>query len=91
MRISPGGAHRMVRSASAVEDAQPAATNVMGAQYPRVLPDHSVAFQLKAPKANSVDVDISGKKFAMTKRRGWRLERDHAATGRGVPLLRARC
>lgn len=53
--------------ASAVEDAKPASTNVMGAQYPRVLPDHSVAFQLKAPQAQSVDVDITGKKFPMTK------------------------
>ena len=57
-RRSPEG-----ERASAVEDAKPATTNVMGAQYPRVLPDHSVAFQLKAPNAQSVDVDISGKKF----------------------------
>lgn len=53
--------------ASAVEDARPAATNVMGAQYPRVLPDRSVAFQFKAPDAQSVDVDITGKKFPMTR------------------------
>jgi enterochelin esterase family protein len=53
--------------ASAVEDAKPATTNVMGATYPRVLPDRSVAFQLKAPSAQSVDVDITGKKFPMTR------------------------
>jgi len=53
--------------ASSVEDAKPATTNVLGAQYPRVLPDHSVAFQLKAPQAQSVDVDITGKKFPMTR------------------------
>ena len=53
--------------ASAVEDAKPATTNVMGAQYPRVLADHSVAFQLKAPSAQSVDVNITGKKFSMTR------------------------
>jgi para-nitrobenzyl esterase len=53
--------------ASAVEDAKPAATNVMGAQYPRVLSDRSVAFQFKAPNAQSVDVDITGKKFPMTR------------------------
>jgi para-nitrobenzyl esterase len=53
--------------ASAVEDARPATTNVMGAQYPRVLPDHSVAFQFKAPSAQSVDVDITGKRFPMTR------------------------
>jgi enterochelin esterase family protein len=39
----------------------------MGAQYPRVLPDHSVAFQFKAPSAQAVDVDITGKKFPMTR------------------------
>jgi para-nitrobenzyl esterase len=53
--------------ASAVEDAKPATTNVMGATYPRVLPDRSVAFQFKAPSAQSVDVDITGKKFPMTR------------------------
>jgi enterochelin esterase-like enzyme len=53
--------------ASSVEDAKPAATNVLGATYPRVLPDHSVAFQFKAPEAQSVDVDITGKKFPMTR------------------------
>ncbi len=59
---SPEGAQ-----ASAIEDARPATTNVMGAQYPRVLPDRSVAFQLKAPDANSVAVEISGKRYAMTR------------------------
>ena len=50
-----------------LEDAVPASTNVMGAQYPRVLWDNRVAFQLKAPKANSVAVDIGGKQYAMTR------------------------
>ena len=53
--------------ASSIEDAIPASTNVMGATYPRVLPDHSVAFQFKSPDAQSVDVDITGKKFPMTR------------------------
>ncbi|MGA3135401.1 MAG: carboxylesterase family protein [Terracidiphilus sp.] len=61
-RRSPEGAR-----ASSVEDAKPATTNVMGAQYPRVLADHSAAFQIKAPTAQSVDVDITGKKFPMTR------------------------
>ena len=61
-RRSPEGVR-----ASSIEDAKPAATNVLGAQYPRVLPDHSVAFQFKAPSAHSVDVDITGKKFPMTR------------------------
>jgi para-nitrobenzyl esterase len=61
-RRSPEGAR-----ASQIEDARPASTNVMGAQYPRILGDHSVAFQLKAPDAKSVDIDITGKKFPMTR------------------------
>ena len=75
-RRSPDGAR-----ASAVEDAKPATTNVMGAEYPRVLLDHSVAFQLKAPSAGSVDVDIMGKKYPMT--------RDSEGVWRGVtpPLV----
>jgi len=53
--------------ASAVEDAKPATTNVMGASFPRVLADHSVAFQYKSADAQTVDVDITGKKFPMTR------------------------
>jgi len=53
--------------ASSIEDAKPATTNVMGASYPRVLPDHSIAFQFKSADAQSVDVDITGRKFAMTR------------------------
>jgi enterochelin esterase family protein len=55
--------------ASSIEDARPATTNVMGATFPRVLPDKSVAFQFKSPDAQSVDVDITGKKFPMTRAR----------------------
>ena len=53
--------------ASSIEDAKPASTNVMGATFPRTLPDHSVAFQYKSPDAQSVDVDITGKKFPMAR------------------------
>ncbi len=53
--------------ASLVEDAKPAPTNVLGAEYPRVLYDHSVAFQLKAPTAQSVAADLMGHKYPMTK------------------------
>ena len=60
-RRSPEG----IRAAS-VEDAKPATTNVLGATYPRILTDKSVAFQFKSPDAQSVDVDIMGKKYPMT-------------------------
>lgn len=53
--------------ASRVADARPASTNVMGAEYPRVLNDHRVAFQIKAADAHSVDVVITGKRFPMTR------------------------
>jgi para-nitrobenzyl esterase len=53
--------------ASAEEDAKPSATNVMGAEYPRVLQDKSVAFQIKAPGAKSVAVALlGGDKYPMT-------------------------
>ena len=53
--------------ASAIEDARPAKTNVLGATWPRVLPDHSVAFQFRSADAQTVDVDIMGKKYPMTR------------------------
>ena len=61
-RRTPEGEHD-----AEVEDAKPASTNVMGAKYPRVLWNNRVAFQLKAPEANSVAVDIGGKQYAMTR------------------------
>ena len=47
--------------------ARPAPTNVLGAQYPKVLPDNRVMFQLRAPNAQKVQVQISGGPFEMTK------------------------
>jgi len=61
-RRTPEGEH-----ASAIEDAAPAKTNVMGAQYPRVLPDHSAVFQLKAPDAKKVEVQVGGGNYPMTR------------------------
>ncbi len=53
--------------ASTIEDAPPASTDVMGAEYPRVLPDHSVAFQIKAPDAQKVEVQIGGGRYPLTR------------------------
>jgi enterochelin esterase-like enzyme len=47
-------------------DSRPASTNVMGAQYPRVHPDRSVTFQLKAPDAQKIQVRL-GKDYDMAK------------------------
>ena len=44
-----------------------APTNVPGYDYPRVLSDHRAIFQLKAPKARSVAVEISDQTYPMTK------------------------
>jgi para-nitrobenzyl esterase len=61
-RRTPEGAR-----AASVDDAPPATTNVMNAQFPRVHPDHSVTFQLKAPDAQKVGVQISGGRYEMTR------------------------
>jgi para-nitrobenzyl esterase len=53
--------------AASIEDALPAKTNVLGAQFPRVLPDKSAVFQLKAPDAQKVEVQIGGSRHAMTR------------------------
>ena len=47
---------------------KPATTNVFLAEYPAVNPEtREVIFKVKAPTADSVRVDIAGKKYAMTK------------------------
>jgi enterochelin esterase-like enzyme len=44
----------------------PAATNVRGAKYPRILPDNRVIFHIKAPDAQKVQIDL-GKKYDLVK------------------------
>lgn len=44
----------------------PASTNVRSAKYPQILPDNRVVFQIKAPDAHRVQIDL-GKKYDMTK------------------------
>lgn len=43
-----------------------ASTNVQGANYPRILRDNSVIFQVNAPEAKQVQIDL-GKKYDMNK------------------------
>ncbi|MGV3703787.1 MAG: alpha/beta hydrolase-fold protein [Arcticibacter sp.] len=45
----------------------PASTNIRSAKYPQVLADHRVVFQLKAPEATKVQVDLN-RKYDMHKR-----------------------
>src|SRR5699024_8386429 len=44
----------------------PAPTNVPGAEYPQILPDNRVKFQLEAPDAQKVQIDL-GKTYDMSK------------------------
>ena len=44
----------------------PASTNVRMAKYPRILPDNRVVFQIKAPDAQKVQIDLV-KKYEMVK------------------------
>ena len=44
----------------------PASTNVRGAKYPRILPDRRVIFQIKAPDARKVQIDL-GKLYDMVR------------------------
>ena len=45
----------------------PATTNIQGSKYPAIYPDNTIEFQLRAPEAQKVQVDICGKKYDMTK------------------------
>lgn len=47
-------------------DSKPASTNVPGAQYPRIDAQSRVTFQIKAPDAQKVQIDLT-KKFDMVK------------------------
>ncbi|MCB0742899.1 MAG: esterase [Ignavibacteriae bacterium] len=44
----------------------PASSNVRRAKYPQILPDNRVIFQVKAPAAKNVQIDL-GKKYDMVK------------------------
>ena len=44
----------------------PASTNVPGAQYPQIFSDNRVAFRIKAPDAQKVQIDL-GKKYDLKK------------------------
>ena len=51
----------------AVEDFKPNLTNQLGRQYPMVNSQGAVRAQLRAPQANSVQLDIGGKRYEMVK------------------------
>jgi enterochelin esterase-like enzyme len=56
--------------AQTADDSQPAPSNVMGAQYPRVHSDSRVTFALTAPTAQKVQVSVSDSQYDMVKGEG---------------------
>lgn len=54
-------------------------TNVPGAEYPQVMPDHSVVFKIEAPDAKKVQIDL-GSRIDLKK------DEDGIWTGRTEPL-----
>lgn len=60
----------------------PAETNVRNARYPQILADHRVIFQVKAPEAQKVQVDL-GRKYDMMKDTGgiWTITTDSIGEG----------
>jgi enterochelin esterase-like enzyme len=60
----------------------PAPTNIPGVQYPQIFPDNTVFFRVKAPKAQSVQIDLL-KKYPMTKDTGgyWTVTTDPIVLG----------
>jgi enterochelin esterase-like enzyme len=60
----------------------PASTNVRSAKYPQILPDNRVAFRIKAPDAQKVQIDL-GKKYDMAKDTGgyWQVVTDSISEG----------
>lgn len=53
-------------NAQVTDQGVPAPTNITNARYPRILPDNRVIFQVSAPQANKVQIDM-GKLFDMVK------------------------
>lgn len=54
-------------------------TNIRRAEYPQVMPDHSVAFKIEAPEAQKVQIDL-GSRIDLKK------DKDGVWTGRTQPL-----
>ena len=45
-------------SAQSMNEGEPAPTNIFGAEYPRILPDNRVSFQVEAPEARSLQIEV---------------------------------
>lgn len=60
----------------------PASTNIRSAKYPQILPDNRVVFRIKAPEAQTVQIDL-GKKYNMARDTGgyWIVTTDSISEG----------
>ena len=61
---------------------KPAPSNVLNAQFPRILPDGRVYFRIKAPDAQKMQIDL-GKKYEMARDTGgyWQVTTDSISEG----------
>jgi enterochelin esterase-like enzyme len=67
--------------AQIADDSQPAASNVEGAEYPRIRPDLSAEFRLTAPTAQKVEVHVGGQIVELVK------DAQGIWTGTSAPLV----
>jgi len=69
-------------NAQSADEGVPASTNVTNARYPRILPDNRVIFQVTAPQATSVQIDLQ-KKYDLAKNGSgaWRVVTDPIEPG----------
>lgn len=57
----------MAQGAPAQLQGKPMVTNINKNGYPRLMPDKSVSFRLRAPQADKVQIDLGGKQYDMTR------------------------
>ena len=67
-------------------DSKPFSTNVMGAEYPRIYPDLSAEFRVKAPGAQKLQI-VLDKPYDMTKDTSGVWDCKNASIGSRVSLL----
>jgi len=57
----------------------PATTNINKSGFPKIMPDNSIEFSIKAPEAQKVQLDF-GRKYDMTKNSKWSLDCNYRTT-----------
>jgi enterochelin esterase family protein len=67
LALAAGSLVALAQTNQPADDWKPATSNQPGQQYPQVNSEGRVRARIRAPQAQSVQLDISGKKFPMTK------------------------